>query len=311
MEIIDLNSYEERNYETAVALGNFDGIHIGHRYLIKDMVTKARDSNLKSSVLLFKNHTKTILNKDGNTNLGIITSNAQKLEILEELGVEVVYTMNFDKNIMRLSGEEFVDTIIRHKLNAKLVTVGFDYTFGYKALGDSKYLRELGLKKGFETNIVKPIYIGEEIVSSTIIRKLIQMGNMEKANEFLGRCYSIRGKVVSGKNRGSKMGYPTANIELSHNYTMPKTGVYKTTTLLGDKEFLSLTNIGYNPTFNEEVLKIENHILNFSGNIYGTPIEVKFVDFIRDDIKFKTAKELIEQIDKDVEYIKNINDIYN
>ena len=305
MEVIDLSNYEEKNNQTAVALGNFDGIHIGHKYLIEDMLKKAKARNLKSSVLLFRNHTKTILNKDSSTNLGIITSNDQKLEILNKLGVETIYTMNFDRNTMKLSGKEFVENIIINKLNAKLVTVGFDYRFGYKALGDSKYLKKLGLEKGFETNIINPIYVEEEIVSSTAIRNLIKIGDIKKANHFLGRPYALRGKVTSGENRGNKMGYPTANLKLDHDYVIPKTGVYETTTLLGNKEFLSLTNIGYNPTFNENVLKIENHILNFSGEIYGRPIEVKLIDFMRNDIKFKTVKGLIKQINKDIEYIKS------
>lgn len=304
MEIIDLNSYEEKKYETAVALGNFDGIHIGHQYLIKEMIKKAKERNLRSSILLFKNHTKTILKNNCNNSLHIITSNNQKLEILDKLGIEIVYTINFDENIMKLTGKEFVEDIIIGKLNSKLVTVGFDYKFGYKALGDSNYLKQLGMEKGFSVNVINPIYIGEDIVSSTIIRNLIKEGNIDKGNKLLGRYYTIMGTVVEGKNRGNKIGYPTANIKLDHNYILPRIGVYKTITLLEDKKYLSLTSIGYNPTFKEKELKIENHILNFNDNIYGKPIEVKFIEFIRDDIKFDTAKELIKQIKRDIESIK-------
>jgi riboflavin kinase/FMN adenylyltransferase len=304
MKIIDLNNYEEKNCETAVALGNFDGIHIGHKCLIEDMITKAKIRALKPSILLFTNHTKTILNNNS-ARFQIITSNEQKLKILDKLGVENVYNINFDEKIMQLSGEEFVEKIIIEKLNAKLVTVGFDYRFGYKALGNSEYLKEIGKVKGFETNIIEPVYIGEEIVSSTKIRDLIRIGNIKKVNEFLGHYYTIIGRVVEGENRGSKMGYPTANVELQYNYIVPKTGVYKTSILLGNKEYLGLTNIGYNPTFNEKKLKIENHILDFNEDIYGQTIEVKFIDFIRDDIKFNTVKELIEQIEKDINYVKS------
>ena len=310
MKIIDLDNYKEKNCETAVALGNFDGIHIGHKYLIEDMINKAKNRNLKSSVLLFKNHTKTILKND-DTRLCILTSNNQKLELFNKLGIEIVYIMNFDESIMKLSGIEFVEKIIKDKLNAKLVTVGFDYKFGYKALGDSEYLKKLGMEKGFETNIIEPIYVGEEVVSSTIIRNLINRGNIKKASRFLGRYYTIKGTVVEGKNRGNKIGYPTANISLDYNYVVPKIGVYKTMTLLGNKEFLSLTNVGYNPTFNEGEFKIENHILDFNSNIYGRSIKVKFIDFIRDDIKFNTVRELINQIELDIECVKNINNIYN
>lgn len=302
MKVVDLNNYEDKD-NIAVVLGNFDGIHKGHQYLIGDTIKKANEKNLKPSILLFKNHTKSIINHDTDS-ICILTSNRQKLEILKEMGIKIVYTMNFDENIMKLTSEEFVKNILVKKLNAKLVTVGFDYRFGHKASGDSKYLKQLGEKEGFETNIIMPIYVRDEIVSSTKIRNLIKLGNIKKANELLGRYYTIIGKVITGNRRGKKMGYPTANMDLSHNYVIPKTGVYQTITLLENKKFISLTNIGYNPTFNGEKLKIENHILDFNGNLYDKFIQIQFIDFIREDIKFNTVKELIKQIDNDVEYIK-------
>ena len=220
------------------------------------------------------------------------------------MGITTVYTIDFNEDIMRLDSKEFVKNIIVNKLNAKIVTVGFDYRFGYKAAGDSEYLKKLGEDYDFETNIIMPICIDNEIVSSTKIRNLIQLGNIKKANKFLGRHYSIIGNVVSGSSRGRKLGYPTANIELVYNYKVPKPGVYQSVTVLEGKHFISLTNIGNNPTFNEKDLKIENYILDFNENIYGKTIEIQFIDFIRENIKFNTAKELINQIAKDVEYIK-------
>ncbi len=302
MEIIDLNA-EKSNYETAIALGNFDGVHIGHKYLIEDNIRKAMEMNLKPGVLLFNNHTKNVLKKNSKS-VPILTSNEQKLKILKDLGVEVVFTMDFNENVMKLSGEEFVENIIIDQLKAKLVTVGFDYRFGYKAVGDCRYLKDLGIKKGFKTNIITPITIDNEIVSSTKIRQLLMEGNIKKANKFLGRYYTIIGQVVKGSNRGTKLGFPTANISPVDNYTIPKIGVYKTITILEEQKYLSLTNIGFNPTFNEKKLKVENHILNFNSNIYGKTIEIMFVDFIREDIKFNTAEKLIEQIKKDIYYVK-------
>lgn len=302
MEIIDLNA-EKSNYETAIALGNFDGVHIGHKYLIEDNIRKAMEVNLKPGVLLFNNHTKNVLKKNSKS-VPILTSNEQKLKILKDLGVEVVFTMDFNENVMKLSGEEFVENIIIDQLKAKLVTVGFDYRFGYKAMGDCRYLKDLGIKKGFKTNIITPITIDNEIVSSTKIRQLLMEGNIKKANKFLGRYYTIIGQVVKGSNRGTKLGFPTANISPVDNYTIPKIGVYKTITILEEQKYLSLTNIGFNPTFNEKKLKVENHILDFNSNIYGKTIEIMFVDFIREDIKFNTAEKLIEQIKKDIYYVK-------
>lgn len=306
MKIIDLNNSIDTKYKTAVALGNFDGIHVGHEYLIKDTVLKAKKQGLKPAILLFRNHTRTKVKKSNST-IYILTSNEQKLQILEELGIEIVYIIDFDNSIMTLTAKDFVQNIIVDKVNAKLVTVGFNYKFGYKALGNSDTLKKLGQNKGFIVNIVDPIYIQEDIVSSTRIRNLIKKGDIKKSNTLLGRNYTINGRVIKGENRGNKLGYPTANIELSNNYVIPKAGVYKTITKINNKKYSGLTSVGYNPTFNGEVLKIENHILNFDNNIYNDLIDIEFVDYIRKNIKFETCESLIKQIEDDIKFINKIN----
>lgn len=302
MEIIDLLNYNETRYKTAIALGNFDGIHIGHQKLIKTMVAKSKELGLKSSLLLFKSHTKAVID---NSKPQMITNNDQKFQIAEELGVDIIYLIDFDEKLMNLSAEEFVKNIIIDKMNGKLVAVGFDYKFGHKASGDSNYLSELGKKYDFDVIILNPVYENEKIISSSAIRELITSGKMIEVSKILGRPYSILGKVVSGKNRGNKLGFPTANIEPTHSYTIPKSGVYMTNTIIDNKKYLSATNIGYNPTFNEDILKVETHILDFSGNIYGEMIKIEFIDFIRDDIKFGNIDDLINQMKNDIELIKN------
>lgn len=305
MKIIDAMNSSEKKYVTAVALGNFDGIHIGHQYLLKSNIEKAKEENLKPSVLIFKNHTKTILKKDENFKIDILTSFEEKIQLLKELGIEIVYVMDFNERIMKLSPELFVKNILLERLNAKLVTVGFDYRFGYKAQGDSNYLKELGKANGFVVNVIDPVYVEGEIVSSTIIRNLIINGYIEKANKLLGRNYCLIGTVIKGRSRGRKLGFPTANIRLNDRYVIPKTGVYKTFTYVDNSKFLSLTNIGYNPTFNEKNLKIETYILDFDEDIYDSIIKIEFMEFIRDDIKFNSVEELKNQMHKDVLYIKN------
>lgn len=305
MKIIDAMNSSEKKYVTAVALGNFDGIHIGHQYLLKSNIEKAKEKNLKPSVLFFKNHTKTILKKDENFKIDILTSFEEKIQLLKELGIEIVYVMDFNERIMKLSPELFVKNILLERLNAKLVTVGFDYRFGYKAQGDSNYLKELGKANGFVVNVIDPVYVEGEIVSSTIIRNLIINGYIEKANKLLGRNYCLIGTVIKGRSRGRKLGFPTANIRLNDRYVIPKTGVYKTFTYVDNSKFLSLTNIGYNPTFNEKNLKIETYILDFDEDIYDSIIKIEFMEFIRDDIKFNSVEELKNQMHKDVLYIKN------
>ncbi|GFN36457.1 bifunctional riboflavin kinase/FAD synthetase [Tepidimicrobium xylanilyticum] len=303
MEIIDLNGYVERRFGTAVALGNFDGVHVGHEFLLKDNIKKAKEINLKSSVLLFKNHTKTTLNNKDKLKLEIITPYYKKIHLLKKLGIDLIYSIYFDESIMKLSPEEFVEEFLVKKLNSKLITVGFDYRFGYKAKGDSEYLKKLGKDMGFIVNIIEPIYIEGEPVSSTKIRNLLKSGLISKANHYLGKNYSIIGKVVKGDKRGTGMGFPTANLKLDDNYVIPKIGVYETMTIIDNEKYRSLTNIGYNPTFDGNELKIENHILDFEGNLYDKYIEVSFIDYIRDDVKFDTVEELINQIKMDIEYV--------
>lgn len=301
MEIIDLLNYNETRFNTAIALGNFDGIHIGHQQLIKTMISKSKELNIKSSLLLFKSHTKAIIDKNKPS---MITNNQQKFKIAEELGIDIVYLLDFDDKIMRLSGEEFVRDIIIDKMNGKLLVVGFDYRFGHKASGNSDYLIELGKKYDIDVVVLDPIYKDNQVVSSSIVRELITDGNMLEASNILGRAYSIIGKVIPGKNRGNKLGFPTANIKPIDNYVIPKNGVYMTNTIIDNKRYVSATNIGYNPTFDEDILKIETYILDFEGNIYGKTLEIEFIDFLRNDIKFQSKEALIEQMKIDIEIIK-------
>lgn len=303
MEIIDLSNYKESRFNTAVALGNFDGIHRGHQDLIKTMILNAKRMNLKPSLLLFKSHTKATLNKNPPR---CITNIDQKIEIAKKLGVELIYFINFDKNLMKYSADEFVKKILLEKMNSKLILVGYDYRFGYRALGNTSYLEKLSNELSFKLKVMSPVKSGGIIVSSSNIRELIKDGKMEEVETKLQRPYSILGKVIKGENRGTKLGFPTANLELIDNYVVPKTGVYKTNTKVDGKIYKSATNIGYNPTFNKEnkTLKVETYILDFKGNIYDEIIEVSFKRYIRDDIKFNNVNDLINQMKSDIKEVE-------
>lgn len=297
MEIINVENFKEDRFETAIALGNFDGVHIGHQKLIKEMVENSKKFGLKSSVLLFNNHTKTVLEGKGPK---LITSLKQKYDLIESLGVDIIYTMTFNENIMKLSPEEFVNGILIEKLNCKAVVVGTDYRFGHKASGNADLLRELGIRFNFLVNIVSPMYVDNEIVSSTKIRELITKGDLDMVKILLGRDYSLCGKVIHGKKMGTKLGFPTANIELLENYIVPKKGVYNTRTIIDNNKYLSATSVGYNPTFNEDILKIESHIIDFNENIYDKIVEIVFIKYLRDEFKFDTLDLLVEQMNKDI-----------
>lgn len=304
MEIIDLNkSIETLDTDgVGIALGNFDGLHRGHIKLLEDMIEGSKKRNLKSAVLLFKNHTKFLLNNG--KKIKILSSNDEKIKILNDIGIDIIFFIDFNEEIMKLSGYEFIKDILVEKMNVKYITVGFDYRFGHKAENTSKDLYNIGLEFNIETNIIDAIFVEEHLISSTLIRKLISEGNIKEANKYLGRPYRIKGKVVHGKKRGHELGFPTANINLLEPFVIPKTGVYHTKAIINDIEYNSLTNIGYNPTFNDEKLTIETYILNFNEYIYDKEIDVEFINFIRDDIKFNSKEDLIEQMEVDLEYIK-------
>lgn len=300
MEIINLDNYKEERFSTAIALGNFDGIHIAHKTLILSMVEDAKKFGLKPGILLFNNHTKkTIEGKSPS----ILTSNDQKIKLLTDLGIEIIYTIDFNKDIMKLSPKDFVEKILVEMLNVKSVCIGFDYRFGFKASGDTNIMMELGNEYGFKVTIIDPIY-RDNIVSSTRIRNLIREGKIEEANELLDRNYSIFGKVVDGNKMGNKLGFPTANIEMEDNFIIPKKGIYETKIILDGKSYMGATSVGTNPTFGNDILKIENHIIDFNQNIYGKIIEVDFVRYLRDEIKFDNIEDLKKQISEDVKNIK-------
>lgn len=303
MEIINLSlgQYRENRFNTAIALGNFDGIHIAHQKLIKEMVEDAKKTGLKSGILLFNTHTRALLEGKSPS---LLSSNEQKMEILGDLGIEIVYTIDFDQELMQLSPDEFVKNILVEKLNVKSLCVGFDYRFGFKASGNVEILKELGIKYGFKVIVIDPIY-RDNVVSSTRIRNYIREGKIQDANELLGRHYSISGEVVDGNKMGRKLGFPTANLKIKDNYIIPKVGIYESNIIVHNKSYRGATSIGTNPTFKNDELKIENHILDFKGDIYGEVIEVRFIRYLRDEIKFDNIEDLKKQINNDVKDIKS------
>lgn len=302
MELLNIENYEETRFNTAIALGNFDGVHIGHQQLIKKVINISKTKGLKSSVLLFKNHTRTLVDSKGPL---LLSSYEQKNKLIEDLGIDLIYTTPFNDDVRKLSPEEFFVNILIKKLNVKTVVVGIDYRFGYKASGDSELLLDLGERYGVEVIIFKPIYFEGSVISSTRIRECLIRGDVKKATNMLGRNYSIIGDVVKGKEIGHKLGFPTANLKPNINYVIPKNGVYSTETIVENKRYLSATSVGYNPTFMENQIKIESHIIDFNNTIYNMTIELIFVDYLREEIKFNNIELLKKQILEDIIKVKH------
>lgn len=289
---------------TALALGNFDGLHLGHQKLIDLMINKSIDLDLVPSVVTFDcNFNKFKLGTKNN----VIMSKEQKELYLKKLGVKVIHTINFDDTFMKMSPEDFIKEIIVKKLNAKLIVVGYNFRFGYMAKGNINTLKELSEKYDFDLNVIPPVSINNTLISSTEIRNLIKQGKVLESRKMLGRNYVMKGAIVPGMGRGKKLGFATANLKLDTNYTIPKYGVYKTLTKIDGKEYLSITNVGQNPTFNDIDFSLETHIIDFNKDIYEDTIEIEFVDFIRAEIRFNSVKDLINQVKLDIEKVKYMN----
>ncbi len=285
--------------KTGVGLGNFDGLHIGHMALINTLIRESQLNNLSSIVYTFTKHPENILRKKLITPL--LLTEQKKIDLLGEISLDYLYFDEFNEDFSRLSPEDFVKKILIDKLNIKLAVAGYDYRFGYMGQGDIPFLKELGQKYGFRVVVIPAIKCDDEVISSTRIRNSIINGELETAYKLLGRNYSITAEVVSGRRIGNTIGFPTANIHPERFLVLPENGVYITKTLLDGKLYNSMTNVGYNPTFEDVKQKtVETHIIDFNQDIYGKKIEVFFLKKIRNEKKFESVELLKEQISNDM-----------
>lgn len=299
MKIIDLNERYIINNSKYIALGNFDGIHIAHKKILKNLINTCYQDKIDSSILLFKEHTLNSLN----SNAEVLSSLDDKLELLEGLGIDYVFKVDFD-SIRNMDPVEFIRCFLIQKLKVRGIFVGFDYKFGKFAKGDVKLLKSENLFGNIKIFVENPIYYKEKIVSSTKIKCLIENSYLKEAEILLGRKHFLRGVVVQGKKLGSKFGFPTANIQLLSNYSLPKEGVYFTELVIKGKNYYAATSLGKNITLEEKQSKIEAHILDFNDIIYGEVIKIRFIKKIRDMQKFNTLTELSEQVLKDAQLVR-------
>jgi len=308
MEVIEDNFNTKLIYKTYIALGSFDGVHLGHMSLIKKTVELSRLNKCKSMVFTFKNHPLTIVKPELAPKL--LMTNDVKISILESVGVDMVNFVEFSNEFMRYSPIQFITKLV-DCYNVKGVIVGFNYRFGYKNLGDIKLLEQLSKELNFELHIVEPVMYQGEVISSTRIRTLISEGNIETANEMLITPYFLEGVIIKGKQIGRTIGFPTINLLLEPMILFPKPGVYFTTVNVKDKKYKGITDIGTNPTFHGDKISIETYILDFNEDIYGEKIKLFFVKWMRDEIKFNSKEGLIDQLELDKSYaIKEIVEEY-
>ena len=302
MLVIKDNFKTKLKYPTYIALGSFDGIHLGHMSLVNRTVALAKENNAKSMICTFKNHPLSVINKEICPKL--IMDNDTKINLLENTGIDIVNLVNFNKDFMKITPEEFIKNMVKF-YNAKGIVVGFNYRFGYKNLGDVEMLKTYSTILGYKLYVCEAVSVNQEIVSSSKIRHLIAEGNITKANELLGRPHTISGKVIKGKQFGRTIGFPTVNLNYNKEYILPKGGVYYTLAEYDNNFYRAITNIGYNPTVEGGKLSVETHILNFDKKIYNEIVKIYFINRIRDEVKFNAIDELKEQLLKDKEYAVN------
>lgn len=313
---IYINKFKSENdskISRGVALGNFDGIHKGHSKLIQTLINECRNRNIVSCVYTFENHPNNVIFKDKHT--PVIMTVEQKIKITEELGIEELFLEHFDEEYAATSPEDFIKNILVKKLGAKLVVVGYDYSFGRFGQGKVEMLIEKGKEYGFDVIVIPQIKkllpgLEKEVkVSSTVLRELIKNADMASFKALTGRNYAIPGKVSQGRKVGKKLGFPTANILPKDGFALPDFGVYATITHAGGKTYRSITNIGNNPTFKDaDRITVETHLIGFKEELYGQDIEVEFIKKMRGEVAFSSPEELINQISKDLKDRKDMND---
>lgn len=294
------NDYSKVETEngTAIAIGNFDGLHAGHRKLMDILAKVAAENNLPSVIYTFAKHPVNVLR--GDKTLKLIADNKYKQDLLANCKADTLFFEDFE-SVKDLSAEDFVRNILVDKLNMKIAVVGQHNHYGKDSKGDVKLLRELGQELGFAVYMIEPLYLGDTICSSSNIRKMIAEGEIETANEMLGHPFKISNVVVKDKMLGRTLGFPTANMIPDESLLLPKEGVYGTNTLAGGKRYPSITNVGSALTVgSDEPVRIETYIIGFEGDLYGQILEVEFLTKIRDAEQFDGLDSLKQQLQADV-----------
>ncbi len=282
-----------------VALGVFDGVHLGHQKLIKITVDKARKNDGISIVVTFDPHPDIIINPENNVFL--LTTLEERISLIKDSDVDVFLIIKFNKTMSEMSPEDFISKILVDSLQVKELFVGFNYKFGFQGRGNTDILRDYSKFYKFKTNILKPTAANNTIISSTRIKDYIKSGEIEKAKKLLGHDITISGRVISGKGRGRKLlNFATANIETPSNKIIPVNGVYFVEIKIDNKKYYGLMNIGVKPTFKETERTTEVHIINFNKKIYNKKVVVNILQRIREEKYFSNINLLKKQIDEDI-----------
>lgn len=284
----------------AVALGFFDGVHLGHQELLRELSRMAEERGLNPAVFTFADHPKRNVRTDFP---GLIMTQEERIHHLEQSGVRTVYMAPADSRVLDLTPEAFIDEILKDRLKARLIICGEDFRFGNKASGDIATLREHA-GEAYELCVIPDLYAGGDIISSTRIREALIQGDMAAAAEMLGHPFYYKSRVVQGKKLGRRLGFPTINMPIEEGLVIARTGVYASRVWIGDKGYCGLSNLGYKPTVGVfEKPSLETYLYDYDGDLYGTTLRVELLRHFRDEEKFNTVEEMRDVVLKDKENV--------
>jgi riboflavin kinase/FMN adenylyltransferase len=286
--------------KTIVTIGTFDGIHIGHQKILKDLIKTAKKEGKKSVLLTFFPHPRMVLQKENK--ILLLNTIKEKSSLLEKMGLDYLIIHPFSREFSRLTALDFVRDVLVNKLNTYRLIIGYDHHFGKNREGNIHQLKEYSLLYDFKVEEIPAQDIDDVSVSSTKIRTALKDGNLKTANNYLGYHYMLNGSVVSGKKLGGTIGFPTANLEIKEPYKLvPKTGVYIIKTHINTILYTGMMNIGFNPTVLGKHQTIEAHLFDFNEDLYGKEITIEFIYFLREEHKFESVEELVVQLNIDKE----------
>jgi riboflavin kinase/FMN adenylyltransferase len=284
---------------TWLTVGSFDGVHLGHQQIIHELNQNAHAAGLRSVVLTFHPHPAVVLR--GRSDAFYLTTPQEKVDLLDQLGVDIVITHPFTREISQSSARDFVSYLHDH-LGFLQLWVGYDFALGRGREGNVTYLRQLGPEIGYTLHLVEPVMYDGVAISSSQIRNLIKEGDIEKANKLLGRSYRMTGEVVHGDGRGKTIGIPTANLETGNEKLIPASGVYACRAIVSGKEWPAAVNVGTRPTFESDDQRphVEAHILDFSSDLYSQTVTLEFISRLRGEVRYQKVMDLIQQIQLDI-----------
>ena len=305
MEVFENILEYKPSRESIVTIGTFDGVHIGHRKIITDMVVKGKKENLLTILLTFFPHPRMVLQKD--SNIKMIDTINEKKNIFKKLGVEVLIIQPFTKDFSRMSAIKFTRDILVNSLKVSKLMIGYDHRFGRNREATVQTLKGFGLDYNFKVDEIPAQDIESISVSSTKVRNAIRSGDFKLVNKFLGRPFNLSGKIIKGDELGRKIGYPTANLKILEKYKLkPQNGVYLIRTKLKKQTYFGMMNIGIRPTISAKNNQIETHLFNFNGNLYDHEMTLEILEKIREEKKFESIEKLKIQLDIDKRHCQKL-----